>query len=325
MAEVPEVRDRTVPSDPAAGSAVEPGPRPPARARRTTGWLTGWGFALPFAVLFLVFTAGPVLASLVMSLSDLRSADLLDPFGVDVVGLDNYVRLFSDEKFLTAAGNTAVFVVVGVPLTMALSLLVALGLNSGLIRFRTLFRVGYYLPVVTSIVAISVVWRFVLQPDTGLANEILGFFGVDGPNWLNNETFALPTLIVMGAWRNLGFGMVIFLAGLQAIPKDLYEAATIDGAKRFAQFRYLTLPMLRPTMLFVAVITTIGYVQFFEEPFVMTQGGPLDSTLSMAYATYNQFGFGNYGYASAMGYVLFVVVVLLSIAWFKLLRNDVDD
>ncbi|MPZ80101.1 MAG: ABC transporter permease subunit [Actinophytocola sp.] len=286
--------------------------------------LTGWAFALPFAALFLLFTAGPVLASLLMSLTDLGSADLLDPFGVNVIGLDNYLRLVEDPKFLTAAANTAIFVVVGVPLTMAAALLVALGLNSGLVRFRALFRVGYYLPVVTSIVAISVVWRFLLQPDTGLLNEFLGLFGIDGPNWLNNKTYALPTLIVMGAWRNLGFGMVIFLAGLQAIPKDLYEAATIDGARKWAQLRYLTVPMLRPTMLFVAVITTIGYVQFFEEPFVMTQGGPLDSTLSMAYHTYNQFGFGNYGYASAMGYVLFVVVVLLSIAWFRLLRNNVD-
>jgi multiple sugar transport system permease protein len=310
-------------AEPAAGTAPGPAHRPPSWS--VSRALTGWGFALPFTLLFVVFTAGPVLASLLMSVTDLRSADLLDPFNVNFVGLDNYLKLFSDAKFLTAAGNTAVFVVIGVPLTMVLALLVALGLNSGLVRFRTLFRVGYYLPVVTSIVAISVVWRFVLQPDTGLANELLGLVGVDGPNWLNNETFALPTLIVMGAWRNLGFGMVIFLAGLQAIPKDLYEAATIDGAKRFAQFRHLTVPMLRPTMLFVAVITTIGYVQFFEEPFVMTQGGPLDSTLSMAYHTYNQFGFGNYGYASAMGYVLFVVVVLLSIAWFKLLRNNVDD
>jgi multiple sugar transport system permease protein len=286
--------------------------------------LTGWAFALPFAALFLLFTAGPVAASLLMSLTDLGSADLLDPLGVNVVGLDNYLRLFDDPKFLIAATNTAIFVVVGVPLTMAAALLVALGLNSGLIKFRALFRVGYYLPVVTSIVAISVVWRFLLQPDSGLVNEVLGWVGIDGPNWLNNQTYALPTLIVMGAWRNLGFGMVIFLAGLQAIPKELYEAATIDGAGKWSQLRLLTVPMLRPTMLFVAVITTIGYVQFFEEPFVMTRGGPLDSTLSMAYHTYNQFGFGNYGYASAMGYVLFVVVVLLSIAWFRLLRNNVD-
>jgi multiple sugar transport system permease protein len=286
--------------------------------------LTGWGFAFPFTILFLLFTAGPVLVSLVMSLTDLGSADLLDPLGVNIVGLDNYLRLFEDPKFVIAATNTAIFVVVGVPLTMALALLVALGLNSGLVKFRALFRVGYYLPVVTSIVAISVVWRFLLQPDTGLVNVVLGWVGIDGPNWLNNQTFALPSLIVMGAWRNLGFGMVIFLAGLQAIPKELYEAATIDGARKWAQLRYITVPMLRPTVLFVAVITTIGYVQFFEEPFVMTRGGPLDSTLSLAYHTYNQFGFGNYGYASAMGYVLFVVVVLLSIAWFRLLRNNVD-
>jgi multiple sugar transport system permease protein len=324
------VAELSAPPDTAHGTTTVPAPGPAAGAARRVGstrlarTLTGWSFALPFALLFVVFTAGPVVMSLLMSLTDLRGTDLLHPFNVDVIGIDNYLRLFGDDKFLTAAGNTAIFVVVGVPLTMALSLLVALGLNSGLVRFQTLFRVGYYLPVVTSIVAISVVWRFVLQPETGLLNEILGLFGIDGPNWLNNRTFALPTLIVMGAWRNLGFGMVIFLAGLQAIPKDLYEAATIDGARRFAQFRYLTVPMLRPTMLFVAVITTIGYVQFFEEPFVMTQGGPLDSTLSMAYHTYNQFGFGNYGYASAMGYVLFVVVVLLSIAWFRLLRNNVD-
>lgn len=315
MASRPGVLERASTSEPA---------RPPATRSALSRALTGWAFALPFAGLFLVFTAGPVVASLVMSVTDLRSADLLDPLAVNLVGLDNYLRLFEDPKFVRAAANTAIFVVVGVPLTMAAALLVALGLNSGLVRFRTLFRVGYYLPVVTSIVAISVVWRFLLQPEAGLLNELLSFVGVRGPNWLNDEAFALPSLIVMAAWRNLGFAMVIFLAGLQAIPKDLYEAATIDGARRWARLRYLTVPMLRPTMLFVAVITTIGYVQYFEEPYVMTQGGPLDSTLSMAYHTYNQFGFGNYGYASAMGYVLFVVVVLLSIAWFRLLRNNVD-
>ncbi|HEY0637033.1 MAG TPA: sugar ABC transporter permease [Pseudonocardiaceae bacterium] len=289
------------------------------RARRA---LTGWGFALPFAALFLVFTAGPVVASLAMSFTDIRSADLREPLAVEPVGLDNYTRLFGDELFLRAAGNTTIFVVLGVPFTMALALLVAIGVNAGVTRFRTVFRVGYYLPVVTSIVAIAVVWRFLLQPDSGLVNSLLGLIGVDGPKWLDDTSLALPTLIVMAAWRNLGFAMVIFLAGLQAIPQDLYEAARIDGAGRWAQFRYVTLPVLRPTVLFVAVITTIGYVQFFEEPFVMTQGGPLDSTLSAAYHTYNQFGFGNYGYASAMSYVLFLVIVLLSIAWFRLLRSE---
>jgi multiple sugar transport system permease protein len=284
--------------------------------------LTGWGFAAPFAVLFMVFMAGPVLVSLVMSFTDIRSTDLRDPLAVEFVGLDNYARLFEDELFGRAAANTAIFVVLGVPLTMAAALLAALGLNAGVTRFRTLFRVGYYLPVVTSIVAIAVVWRFLLQPDTGLVNQVLGAVGIDGVKWLDNTSTALPTLVVMAAWRNLGFAMVIFLAGLQAIPQSLYEAARIDGADRWAQFRHITFPTLRPTVLFVAVVTTIGYVQFFEEPFVMTQGGPLDSTLSMAYHTYNQFGFGNYGYASAMSYVLFLVVVLLSVAWFRLLRSN---
>ena len=284
--------------------------------------LTGWGFALPFAALFVLFTAGPVIASLAMSFTDIRSADLRNPLAVDFEGIGNYTRLLSDELFLKSSANTAIFVVVGVPVTMAAALAVAVGLNAGVTKFRTVFRVGYYLPVVTSIVAIAVVWRFLLQPDTGLLDNLLRLVGVDGPNWLNDTSLALPSLIVMAAWRNLGFGMVIFLAGLQAIPQDLYEAGRIDGAGRWAQFRHITLPVLRPTLLFVAVITTIGYVQFFEEPFVMTQGGPLDSTLSLAYHTYNQFGFGNYGYASAMSYVLFMVVVLLSIAWFRLLRSN---
>jgi multiple sugar transport system permease protein len=286
--------------------------------------LTGWAFALPFAALFLVFTAGPVLASLALSLTDLGRRDLSNPLAVDLVGLENYLGLLENARFLKSASVTAIFVVVGVPLTLVLSLLVALGLNSGLVKFRALFRVGYYLPVVTSIVAIAVVWRFLLQPDTGLVNEALAAVGIQGPDWLNNQSYALPSLIVMGAWRNLGFGMVIFLAGLQAIPKELYEAARIDGARKWAQLRYLTVPMLRPTMLFVAVITTIGYVQFFEEPFVMTKGGPLDSTRSLAFETYDTFNDGHYGEASAMGYVLFVVVVLLSIAWFRLLRSNVD-
>ena len=154
-------------------------------------------------------------------------------------------------------------------------------LNSGITRFRTFFRVGYYLPVVTSIVAIAVVWRFLLEPDSGLVNTLLGYVGIDGPAGWQDETCALPSLIVMAAWRNLGFLMVIFLAGLQTVPAELHEAAAIDGAGAWDRFRHITLPMLRPTLLFGAVITGIGYLQFFEEPFVMTQGGPLDKTLSV--------------------------------------------
>jgi multiple sugar transport system permease protein len=281
----------------------------------------GWGFASPFTVLFVVFMALPVVASLAMSVTDLRSTDLRTPFAVDFVGIENYTRLWSDELFRRSAVNTAIFVAVGVPLTMVAGLAAASGLNSGLVRFRALFRVGYYLPVVTSIVAIAVVWRFLLDPEAGLVDNLLGMVGVDGPHWLQNPSLALPSIIVMAAWRNFGFLMVIFLAGLQAVPAELYESARLDGAGRWAQFRHITVPLLRPTLLFGGVVTGIGYLQLFEEPFVMTRGGPLSSTLSVSYHIYNQFGFGNYGYAAAASYVLFLAIVALSLLQFQLFRT----
>ncbi|SNS66499.1 multiple sugar transport system permease protein [Asanoa hainanensis] len=291
------------------------------RRQRLRRALTGWAFSAPYTVLFLVFMAVPVVVSLVMSFTDLRSTDLRNPFAVNFVGLDNYTRLFSDDLFLRSSVNTLVFVVIGVPLTIVLALAAATALNSGLLRFRALFRVGFYLPVVTSIVAVAVVWRFLLDPEVGLVNNLLRVVGIDGPAWLFDTKLALPSLILMAAWRNFGFLMVIFLAGLQAIPGDLYEAATLDGATRWQQFRNVTLPLLRPTLLFGGVVTGIGYLQFFEEPFVMTQGGPLSSTLSVSYHIYNQFGFGNYGYAAAASYVLFVAIVALSVIQFRFLGD----
>jgi multiple sugar transport system permease protein len=213
-------------------------------------------------------------------------------------------------------------VLVGVPLTMALGLAAAVGLNQAIVKFRTFFRVGFYLPVVTSIVAIAVVWRLLLGSEVGLINAVLAGFGIDGPGWLNDERYALWSIIAMAAWRNLGFLMVIFLAGLQNIPKDLYEAAEVDGAGTWARFRRITLPLLRPTLLFAAVITGIGYVQFFEEPYVMTEGGPLNATLSMALYTYNQFSFGNYGYTAATAFVLFIAIAVLTFAQFRLFRDE---
>jgi multiple sugar transport system permease protein len=246
-----------------------------------------------------------------------------NPLSVEPVGLQNYTDLLADDSFRQAAFNTAYFVVLGVPLTMGLALAVAVGLNSGITRFKAVFRVGYYLPVVTSIVAVAVVWRFLLEPNSGLVNTVLGYVGIDGPSWLNSPTWAMPSLIVMAAWRNMGYLVVIFLAGLQLVPKEMHEAAAIDGAGAWNRFRHITLPMIRPTLLFGAVITVIGYLQFFEEPFVMTQGGPLDKTLSLAYYTYDQFGFGNYSYAAAMAYVLFVVIALVTAVQFRVLgRRD---
>ena len=281
---------------------------------------TAWGFAAPFMVLFVVFMAGPIVASLAMSFTDLTTRDLRSPFSVNLIGFENYLTLFDDPRFLRSMVNTGVFVIVGVPLTIVLALLVALALNTGITRFRTVFRVGYYAPVVTSIVAIAIVWRFILQPD-GLLNGFLSWFGISGPNWLENTTWALPSLIAMAVWRNIGTLMVIFLAGLQAVPQEQIEAAMMDGAGAVKRFFNVTLPALRPAMLFAAVITGIGFLQFFEEPFVMTRGGPLDSTLSGAMYTYNQFGFGNYAYASAASYVLFIVIVILSLVQFRLLRE----
>lgn len=289
------------------------------RAHRT---LIGWSFAIPFLVLFLVFMAGPVLASLGMSFTDIRSTDLRKPFNVGFVGFANYLKLFADGRFLQAAGNTGLFVLLGLPLTLVFALGVAVAIDKGITRFRAVFRVGFYLPVVTSIVAVAVVWRFLLAPHSGLVDAVLGLFGTSGPDWLNTTTTALPSLAVMAAWRNAGTMMVIFLAGLQSIPESLYEAAEIDGAGGWQRFRLITVPMLRPTMLFASVITGIGYLQVFEEPFIMTQGGPLDHTLSVSYYIYDQFGFGNYGYAAAMSYVLFVVIVGLTALQFRLLKPN---
>ncbi len=285
--------------------------------------LTGWGFALPFVIIFLVFMAGPILASLVLSLTDFGLRDLRNPLGTNFIGLDNYVELAGDPTFRIALVNTAYFVIVGVPLTLGLGLAVALALDRGIRRFRTIYRVGYYLPVVTSIVAVAVVWRFVLNPDYGLLNMTLGAIGLEGRDWLADPVLAMPSLIVMAAWRNLGFAMVLFLAGLQTIPVQLYEAASIDGAGRWAAFKSVTFPLLRPTLLFAVVITTIGYLQVFEEPFVMTDGGPLDRTLSVSMFMYEEgFEFFHQGYAAAIAWVLFLLVAIVAVVQFRLLRSQ---
>jgi multiple sugar transport system permease protein len=310
----------TAPALAGAMGAVRAGREPHISLRQN---LTGWAFALPFVFIFLVFMAGPILASLVLSFTDFGLRDLRNPLGTDFIGLDNYVELLGDPTFRIAMLNTAYFVIVGVPLTLGLGLAAALALDRGIRRFRTIFRVGYYLPVVTSIVAVAVVWRFVLNPDYGLLNMTLGTIGIEGPNWLGDEVLAMPSLIVMAAWRNLGFAMVLFLAGLQTIPVQLYEAASIDGAGRWAAFKSVTLPLLRPTLLFAVVITTIGYLQVFEEPFVMTDGGPLDRTLSVSMFMYEEgFEFFHQGYAAAIAWVLFLLVAIVAVVQFRLLRSQ---
>lgn len=292
---------------------------PPAPVKRHN--LAGWLFATPWVVIFLVFMALPILASLVLSFTDFGLANLANPFNLNFIGLQNYGRLVHDQLFLQAALNTIIVVVIGVPLNVGLALLIAIGANQGVRAARTIFRVGYYLPVVTSIVAIAMVWRFLLDPDAGLVDNLLRLVGLHGPNWLGNPSLALPSVIFVVIWRNVGYAMIILLAGLQGVDIALYEAAHIDGAGAFARFRYVTLPMMRPVLLFVSVITSIGFLQVFQEPYVMTQGGPLNRTLTISqYLIQQGFDFFNQGYASAMAYVLFLAIVILTLVQFRLLR-----
>jgi len=283
--------------------------------------LAGWLFATPWVVIFLAFMALPIIASLVLSFTDFGIANLQNPFNLHFIGMRNYAKLAQDQLFLTAALNTIIVVVIGVPLNVGLALLIAIGVNQGVSYVRTIFRVGYYLPVVTSIVAIAVAWKFLLDPDAGLVNNLLHLLGLSGANWLGNPSLALPSVIFVVVWRNVGYAMIILLAGLQGIDLALYEAAHIDGAGAFARFRYITLPMLRPVLLFVSVITSIGFLQVFQEPYVMTAGGPLNRTLTISqYLIQQGFDFFNQGYASAMAYILFLAIVILTLAQFRLLR-----
>ncbi|WP_129668022.1 carbohydrate ABC transporter permease [Phytoactinopolyspora endophytica] len=305
-----------------AATATGPPRRRGRRARLGTQHLAGWLFSTPFLALFGTFMAFPIVASLVMSFTDFGLRNVTDPLSTEFVGLENYTELFGDETFRRALFNTAYFVVVGVPLTIGLGLVAAVLLNSSIDRFRTFFRVGFYTPVVTSIVAVAVVWRFVLDPGDGLISGVAAEFGWTTPDFLSSSTLAMPSLIAMAVWRNLGFPMVLFLAGLQSIPSEVREASRIDGAGAVQEFRKITVPLLRPTMLYVAVITTIGYLNVFEEPFVMTGGGPADSTLTTSLYMYREgFDFFHMGYASAMAYTLFVIVLAITLLQLRFLRD----
>ncbi|NEE04516.1 carbohydrate ABC transporter permease [Phytoactinopolyspora halotolerans] len=291
---------------------------PVGTRRRAT--LVAYLFALPFVLTFSIFMLFPLVSSLALSFTDFTNRDISSPLAVAFVGVDQYAALFGNDQFVRSMLNTFYFVGVGIPLTMIVALALAVALNSGISRFRTAFRLGFFAPVVTSIVAVAVVWRFILQPD-GLLNTVIGWAGISGPDWLNDPAWAMPAMILMAVWRNMGTLMIIFLAGLQHVPQDVLEAAQVDGASSRQRFFRVTLPILRPTLLIGAVLLSVGYLQFFEEPFVMTGGGPLDSTLSISYFTYNQFGFGNYGLASAASYILFVAIALLSIVQFRAFRS----
>ncbi|MBA4863323.1 sugar ABC transporter permease [Streptomyces sp. PSKA54] len=297
-------------------------PGTPHRARRSRGarrTAVAWLFLAPFALVFLLYTAIPTIAALGFSLTDLRGTDLRHPLAVDFTGLENYLRLFRDQSFLRDILNTALFVAVGVPMTMGIGFALAVALNSGIRRLRGVFRTVFFAPVVTNVVAVALIWQYAFN-ESGTVNKVLGAAGFSGPNWLDDPNLAMPVVILLGVWRNFGTAMVLFLAGLQAIPEDVYEAASLDGAGRWRQLRHITLPLLLPTTLMVSVLLTVFYLQVFDEPYLLTNGGPLGSTESVALYTYHQFGSGEFGLSSAASFVMLVLVALVSVVQFRLLR-----
>lgn len=275
------------------------------RPRRLTGWL----FAGPALVVLGVFFVVPVLGGLVLSLTDFDPYALANLHNLRFVGLGNYIALLERPAFWSALGNTLYFVAAGVPLTMLLALGAALLLNQRLARWRGFFRTALFAPVVTTVVAAAVVWRYLFNTRFGLVNTGLTAIGLHPVDWLGNPHWAMPTLILFGAWKNFGYDMVLFLAGLQAIPGELYEAARIDGASAPRSFWHITLPMLGPTTLMVGILTLSGYFQLFAEPYVITEGGPLQSTVSVLYLMYNDgFQWWDLGVASAVAFALFALI-----------------
>jgi multiple sugar transport system permease protein len=270
---------------------------------------SAWLFVAPALIVIAVFFFLPVLAALAMSLSDFDIYALANLRNLRFVAFDNYAQLLVSPAFWQAFGNTLYFVVVGVPLSLAVSLGMALALNSRLARWQPVFRTSLFAPVVTTLVAVAVIWRYLFNTHYGLLNYALGTIGIPRIDWLGDPHWAMPSIILFAVWKNFGYNMIILLAGLQAIPEELYEAARLDGASAWRCFRFITLPMLAPVLMMVGILTVAGYFQLFAEPYVMTQGGPLQSTVSVLYFMYEEgFKWWNLGSASAVAFLLFLFI-----------------
>ena len=292
------------------------GPPGPA-TRRGRGPLAGEGrwalaFLAPTLLGLAVLSAGPILATLAISLTkwDLLTAPRL-------TGLDNYLALLSDDRFLKALRNTFFYTIVSVPVGLAIALGLALALNQR-IRGIAWIRTAYFLPVVTSTIAVALVWQWIYSADRGLLNEVLGLVGIPAQKWLSNATLAMPAIVAMSIWQGLGTNVIIFLAGLQAIPGELLDAASVDGAGRWARFRNVVLPLLTPSIFFTGVLALIGSFQVFDQIFVLVKPRPTDATITVVYFIYeNGFKFFKMGYASAASWVLFLIVALFTAIYFR--------
>lgn len=287
-------------------------------SRTTAAWI----FLAPALGVIGIFFVLPVFAAFVLSFTDFDIYALGNWDYIRFIGFQNYLRIAETPLFWKALKNTFYFVLVGGPLSVAVSLGTALMLNSKLAKFKSFYRTVYFLPVVSSLIAVAIIWRYLYHPAHGLLNYFLSFFGVSPIDWLGNPDLAMPAIILMAVWKNFGYNMLIFIAGLQNIPDDLYEAAHLDGASWWQQFTSITLPMLKPTTVFVVMITIIGYFQLFAEPYVMTQGGPLNATTSIVLLMYEQgFRWWNMGYAAAIAFVLFAIILLFTVIQMILQRS----
>ena len=308
-----------------AGLAAAQADRAPRGGLRAPGERNpaAYGFLAPALVLIFIFFFLPVVAALALSFTDFDIYAVGDLSNTRWVGLRNYAQLLTTPLFWQALRNTFYFALVGGPLSIGVSLAAALLLNNKLVRFKGLFRTIYFAPFVTTLVAVAIVWRYLYHTRYGLLNYALGAFGMEPIDWLGDPRWAMPAIILMTVWKSFGYNMLIFIAGLQAIPEELYEAARIDGASAWQRFRHVTLPGLAPTLVFVTVITMIGFFQLFVEPYVMTQGGPLRSTTSVVLLMYEEgFRWWRMGHAAAVAFILFVVILAATLLQLALQKRS---
>ena len=285
--------------------------------------LAGWVFIAPAMIAIAVFFVVPVVAALAMSFTDFDIYALADLRNLRFIGLTNYLNLLQTPLFWQALLNTFFFVVVGVPLSIGASLGAALLLHSKLARFKGFYRTALFAPVVTTLVAVAVVWRYLLHTRYGLVNYSLTALGLPSVDWLGDPAWAMPAIMLMSVWKNFGYNMVILLAGLQAIPEDLFEAARLDGARRWALLRHITLPSLAPMLLVVSILTMAGHFQLFAEPYVMTQGGPAQRTVTVLYFMYEEgFKWWSLGSASAVAFVLFIFMFALTLLQLRVAKRS---
>jgi multiple sugar transport system permease protein len=284
----------------------------------------GWAFVAPGLLLIGVFFAIPVFGAFLLSFTDFDIYSIADPANTRFVGLKNYTELLTNPLFWTALRNTLYFVAVGGPLSVLTSLVAALVVNSKLVKFRPFFRGAFFAPWVTTLVAVALVFRFLYHPQYGPINSLLGVFGLGPIDWLGSTTWAMPAIILLSVWKNFGYNMLIFLAGLQSIPEELYEAAHLDGASGWQSFRHVTIPMLGPTFVFVGVVTMIQAFQIFSEPYVMTQGGPLKSTTTLVLFMYEEgFRWWRLGISAAIAVVLFLITLAGTLIQLRLRKDPV--